>query len=188
MKKAVAITTGLLILSTAAWTVLYLQSGAGTCFTLAVTFGTISYHFSMRLAVGAGINAWMNNKADYTRGWFRPRKWEEKLYQVLRVKEWKGKLPTFSPEAFDFERKSLREIAQAMCQSEVVHEVIFVLNFLPIFASVWVGALPVFAITSLLASIMELACIAAQRYNRPRIVRLLERQERQNCRRKENTK
>ena len=75
-----------------------------------------------------------------------------------------------------------------MCQSEVVHEVIFVLNFLPIFASVWFGALPVFAITSLLASIMELACIAAQRYNRPRIVRLLERQERQNCRRKENTK
>ncbi len=30
---------------------------------------------------------------------------------------------------------------------------------------------------------LELACIAAQRYNRPRIVRLLERK---NCRRKEN--
>ena len=185
MKKAVVITTGLLILSTAAWTVLYLQSGAGTAFTLAVTFGTISYHFSMRLAVGAGINAWMRNKADYTRSWYRPRKWEEKLYQVLRVKKWKGKLPTFSPEAFDFEKKSLEEIAQAMCQSEVVHEVIFVLNFLPIFASVWFGALPVFVITSILASILELACIAAQRYNRPRIVRLLERK---NCRRKENTK
>ena len=185
MKKAVAITTLLLILSTAAWTVLYLQSGAGTAFTLAVTFGTIFYHVSMRLAVGTAVNAWMNNKADYTRSWYRPRKWEEKLYQALRVKKWKGKLPTFSPEAFDFERKSLEEIAQAMCQSEVVHEVIFVLNFLPILASAWVGALPVFVITSILASILELACIAAQRYNRPRIVRLLERQ---NCRRKENTK
>ena len=185
MKKAAAITTLLLILSTAAWTVLYLQSGAGTAFTLAVTFGTISYHVSMRLAVGTVVNAWMNNRADYTRSWYRPRKWEETLYQVLRVKKWKGKLPTFSPEVFDFERKSLEEIAQAMCQSEVVHEVIFVLNFLPIFASVWVGALPVFIVTSQLASIMELACIAAQRYNRPRIVRLLERK---NCRRKENVK
>ena len=71
----------------------------------------------------------------------------------------------------------MSDIAQAMCQAEVVHEVILVLNFLPIAASLWVGALPVFVITSLLAAVPELACIVAQRYNRPRVVRVAERMQ-----------
>ena len=177
MKKTISFTAVSMAALTALCTLLFRKTGADRFFTLSVTFGTISYHFIMRLAVGFVVNAGMKNKADYTKDWYRLQPWEEKLYRFLRVKKWKGRIPTFSPENFDLQGKSMSDIAQAMCQAEVVHEVILVLNLLPIAASLWVGALPVFVITSLLAAVPELACIVAQRYNRPRVVRVAERMQ-----------
>ena len=43
-----------------------------------------------------------------------------------------------------------------------------------------VGFSIVFVITSLIASLMEIACIIAQRYNRPRLIRMMERKSRKN--------
>lgn len=89
------------------------------------------------------------------------------------MKHWKNKLPSYQPEYFDPQKHSWDEIAQAMCQAELVHEVIVVLSFVPIAFSVWFGALPVFVITSVAAAAFDLMFVIIQRYNRPRVMRLI---------------
>ena len=64
-----------------------------------------------------------------------------------------------------------------MCGAEIVHEIIMVLSFLPLLAIPVFGAFPVFLITSVLAALFDGVFVMAQRYNRPRLVRILEKKE-----------
>lgn len=142
----------------------------------AITLGTISYHVIMRLAVGYIVNKIFHNRFDYKKKWFREKKFEKRLYDVLKVKKWKDKMPTFAPDMLDLRRHTLEEMAGAMCQSEVVHSIIAVLCFVPILAaSVW-GTFWVFFLTSVLSACAEGLFVVMQRYNRPRIMRVMERQ------------
>ena len=147
--------------------------------TLAITFGTIAYHFWMRLAVGGVMDYFMKNQADYSRPWFQQKAFEKVLYQKLKVKKWKGKMPTYDPEIFSLERHTYDEIVQAMCQAEVVHEIIVGLSFLPLLAAIPFGSFRVFLITSMVAAGMDMMFVIMQRYNRPRIVRLASREKKQ---------
>ena len=104
--------------------------------SLAITFGTCSYHFLMRLIVGCGINAVYHNRMDYHKKWFQPKTWESGVYKKLKVKNWKEKMPTYDVDTFSFELHSMEEIVMAMCQSEVVHEAIVVLSFIPVSFSI----------------------------------------------------
>lgn len=141
--------------------------------TLTITFGTISYHFIMRLLVGFLINLRLHNHVDYHAGWFRVSLAEQKFYKKIKVRKWKGKMATYDPSCFDRRIHSWDEIAQATCQAELVHEVNILLSFLPIFASIPFGALPVFVITSVLAACYDAMFVIMQRYNRPRIMKLI---------------
>lgn len=145
---------------------------------LLITFGTISYHFVMRLLTGWTINRLLNNHVDYHKKWFRVSDIEQKIYKKLNVKKWKGKIGAYDPSCFDNKLHTWDEIAQAMCQVELVHEVIIVLSFVPILAAIPFGALPVFVITSVLAACFDGMFVMMQRYNRPRIIRLMERSKR----------
>lgn len=100
---------------------------------------------------------------------------ETQIYKFLKIKKWKGNMPTYDPDTFSIEKHSRDEIARAMCQAEIVHEIICVLSYLPIFAASVFGALPVFIITSVLASLYDLLFLIMQRYNRPRILRMIKR-------------
>lgn len=151
----------------------YEEWQTGWALALTITFATITYHFVMRLLVGWAVDGTMHNQADYTKGWFQMNPFEEKLYKRLKVKKWKDKMPTYDKDIFSLEKHSFDEIAQAMCQSEIVHEIIVVLSFLPILASIWFGAFPVFLITSIAAAGIDLCYVMIQRYNRPRIIRLI---------------
>lgn len=142
---------------------------------LCITAGTFAYHLLMRLAVGLAFDVTLHNRVDYRRGWFRLRPFEAALYDRLRVGRWKAALPTYDPQAFDRHRHSWEEIVQAMCQAELVHEVIAVLSFLPVLASVWLGETAVFVITSVLAAAFDLTFVIVQRYNRPRVLKIVER-------------
>ena len=168
-------------LGSAALTILFSllcrRTPAGVWYSLAITFGTISYHLVMRLAGGFAYDIGMNNRADYHNPWYRPRAFESRLYERLRVKSWKGKMPTYESDLFDPRSHSWDEIAQAMCQAELVHETIAVLSFLPLLAVRWFGSFPVFLITSVLSALLDLLFVIMQRYNRPRVVRLAEKQE-----------
>jgi len=168
--KAIAVAS---VLITLLCTVLHMKTGNELSVTLAITFGTISYHFVMRLVVGGVIDLLLNNHVNYHARWFQITKAEQKLYQKIKVKKWKSKMPTYDPSCFDPKEHSWDEIAQAMCQAELVHEVIAILSFIPILAAIPFGTLGVFIITSILSAALDASFVMMQRYNRPRVIKFV---------------
>ena len=166
------IIAGAAVVLTAIFTAIYHINPLGIFLTIAITAGTISYHFCMRLLVGGIFDLVLHNRVNPNKKWFRVGKTEQKLYEVLKVKKWKNHLPTYDPDAFDKRQHTWGEIAGAMCQAELVHETIAVLSFLPILASVWFGTEAVFAATSLCAALFDLSFVMIQRYNRPRVLKI----------------
>ncbi len=141
--------------------------------TLTITFGTIAYHFVMRLVLGLFFNRLMKNKADYTKKWYQVRGWEKRLYELLRVKKWKNRMPSYNPSLFDPTIHTWDEIAQSMCQAELVHETIVLLSLLPMVESIWFGDFLIFLFTSLGGAVIDMMFVIMQRYNRPRVIRMI---------------
>lgn len=139
----------------------------------AITFGTTTYHLAMRLLVGFLIDCILHNRVDYHRKWFGVSPMEQKIYRLLNVKKWKGKMATYDPSVFDPTKHSWAEIAQATCQAELVHEIIIVLSFVPLFAAIPFGEPWAFIATSICAAIYDALFVIMQRYNRPRIIKLI---------------
>lgn len=142
---------------------------------ITITIGVTLYHFIMRFAVGTIINIIMKNKANHNSIWFREKRFENKLYKLIRVKKWKKFLPTYNPETFNTSEKTVKEIVGASCQAEIVHEVIMVLSLLPIILIPYLGAPAAFIITSLLAMMIDSMFVILQRYNRPKLIRVMGR-------------
>lgn len=157
---------------------LFSLAGQDLWLTLAITFGTAAYHLGIRLLVGRAYDTWMGNRADLSRWWYQPRPWEDRLYRALRVKSWKDRMPTFYPDEFSPQKHSWEEIAQVMCQSELVHETNILMSFLPLLAAIPLGVFWMFFVTSLGGALFDLSLAILQRYNRPRVVRLAKRQHR----------
>ena len=153
--------------------VLHLYVNNNLIFTLMITFGTTSYHFVMRLLTGFLINLLLKNCVNYHARWFQVRPAEQNFYKTIKVKKWKRKVATYDPKSFDPAIHSWDKIAQAMCQAELVHEVIIVLSFVPILASIPLGELWAFTVTSVLAACVDAVFVILQRFNRPRVMRLI---------------
>ena len=173
MKKLMNISAPLFLLLAIVASILYYSTQAEIFLTLAITFGTFAYHFIMRLGVGFVFQHVMHTRYNYKNRWFSVSKAEQNLYKKLKVKTWKNNLATYYPDDFNPKLHSWKEIAQTMCRSELIHEVNMLLSFLPIFAGDWFDAYPVFIITSILAAIFDLCFVIIQRYNRPRVLKLL---------------
>lgn len=173
MKTAAIVTTALTVILTAVYHLLH----QGWLLTLAISFGTTAYHFVMRLAVGYLLQKLTNYDFDYRHFWFQSRKWEPAFYKKLRIRNWKGKLPTYAPSQFSLENQSLHRVIRNMCGAELVHEIIMILSFLPLLTVPFFESFYVFLCTSLLAALYDSIFVMAQRYNRPRLVRIYERQE-----------
>ena len=173
--KTIKISTIYFVVLTIIFTLIYQCSPNAVILSIAITFGTISYHFLMRLFVGYVVNGIFHNRFNYNRKWFQEKKFEKRLYEVLRVKKWKDKMPTFAPEMLDLKAHTWEEIAGAMCQSEVVHSIIVVLCFVPILATLLWGTFWVFFITSVLSACVESMFVIMQRYNRPRVIKMIEK-------------
>lgn len=179
MKKSLfAVTMHLAAVISCAMTVLfallYRHFDHSALLAVAITFGTTFYHFGMRLLVGALVP----KRFDYRKKWFQPAKWEMAFYRFLRLRKWKTQLPTYNPSLFSLQENSLEQIVCNMCQAEVVHEVIILFSFVPLlFSLVW-DSFFVFLITSVLAAGFDFLFVMLQRFNRPRIVKLLRRNAR----------
>ena len=168
MKSAAVFTAAVTILLV----LLYHFYGTNRLLVTAISFGTTAYHFIMRLMVGYIVPKVTRYDFDCKHPWFHPRGWETRLYKYLRLKRWKGKLPTYAPEQFSLENNSLHRIIQNMCGAEVVHEIIILLSFLPLLLIPVFGAAEAFWITSLASAAFDCLFVMAQRYNRPRLVRI----------------
>ncbi len=142
---------------------------------LAITFLASFYHFIMRLIVGVVYQGIFQNRMNYKNRWFHVGNREIKFYDAIKVKRWKAHMPTYDADAFDLKKHTYEEIVMATCGSELVHETIVILSFLPILASYTLGATAVFVITSLLSAVIDASFVILQRYNRPRLIKLMHR-------------
>lgn len=171
LMKSIAAVSALLTLLLA-----FFARRSGFAFSAAITCGTVCYHFSMRLLVGL-IVPLFTGKLNPHSFWFRPKRWETKLYKVLRVRRWKGSIPTYAPQQFDLSQNTLPQIIHNMCNAELVHEVIISLSWIPLLFAIPFGSLSVFVITSAAAAAYDSIFVIAQRYNRPRLMRIAKRKE-----------
>lgn len=175
MKNKMILITAFLLAGFAVSLPVFIVTKSGIAETVTITLGMALYHFVMRLAVGTVVNSIMKNKADHQNVWFREKSFENKLYKLLRVRQWKQYLPTYSPNTFDTSQKTVKEIVGATCQAEIVHEVIMVLSLLPITLIPILGGAAATVITSVLSMLFDALFVILQRYNRPKLVRVMDR-------------
>ncbi len=149
---------------------LYHSLHRGWLESIAVTLLTVFYHFSMRLLVGT----FLPDRFDPGASWFQVRPWEQKLYKKLRLRKWKSHIPTYDPSAFNIKKHSKDRLAANMCHAEAVHEVIILCSFLPLLLTIPFGCFGVFLSTSFCAALVDTIFVCLQRYNRPRLLRLIQ--------------
>ncbi len=175
MRKVMHVLTVIFVLLTFAFFAVYQIYENVVIYSMFVTFLTFSYHFLMRLFVGFAVGAFLKRFIDYSNFWFKSRKFERKIYKKLKVKKWKEHIPAYYPEAFSLEKNTPDEIIITMCNAELTHEVIVIFSFVPVFFSLKFGVPAVFIITSILAASVDMIFVIVQRFNRPRILKLLKK-------------
>ena len=146
---------------------------------IGITTFTIMYHFWVRIIMG-NVSKLFKNHISYKQKWFKERKFEKKFYRFLNVKKWKDKAFTYNPESFSLEKHSLEEIVNTMAKSEVDHWINEIISLSTVLFSLIWGEFWIFLVTATAAMIFDSQFIIIQRYNRPRIVKLLDRQNKKN--------
>lgn len=147
-----------------------------TILWIGIVVFTIMYHFWVRIIMG-NVSKLFKKHLNYNQWWFKEKSFEKRLYKLLRVKEWKGKALTYNPELFSLKENSLEDIANTMVKSEIDHwinEIISMTTLL--FIIPWGGAWA-FGISAIAAMIFDSQFIIIQRYNRPRVLKILEKEE-----------
>ena len=139
-----------------------------------ITAFTITYHFWGRIILG-NVSKLFRRRINYKQWWFKERKFEMKLYEVLKVKKWKGKALTYNPEQFDLKQNSLEQILNTMTKSEVDHWINEVISITTMFFGIIWGETWIFVLTAIAAMIFDGQFIVIQRYNRPRVIKILEK-------------
>lgn len=164
---------------TICFTIIYNVYHISIALTFAITFGTTCYHFIMRLAVGLMASRILSEKINVENLWFQEKGFEADLYRRFNVKQWKERMPTYHPDDFSFRLHSVDEIIKTTCISEVSHEVNMIFSFVPLTFSIFFGSFMVFLITSVIAAFFDLCFVMMQRYNRPRLRKILKKQQNQ---------
>ena len=137
---------------------------------------TIMYHFWVRIIMG-NVSKLFKKYINYKQWWFKEKSFEKGLYKFLRVKEWKGKALTYNPESFSLKEHSLEEIANTMVKSEIDHWINEAISLSTLLFIIPWGRTWAFVISAIAAMIFDSQFIIIQRYNRPRILKVLEREE-----------
>lgn len=134
----------------------------------------VMYHFWLRIIMGNVTKRW---KIHYSQRWFRERPFEKKLYRILRVRRWKEKVLTYDPAAFSVKDHSLEEIANTMTKAETDHWVNQVISLITLLFAIPWGAFWLFFAVAIFAMLFDAQFIVVQRYNRPVVLRVIERRK-----------
>ena len=141
---------------------------------IAIIAFTIMYHFWVRIIMG-NVSKLFKKHINYKQWLFKKRKFEKQLYKLLHVKEWKGKALTYNPELFSLKDYTLEEIANTMTKAEVDHWINEVISLTTLLFAIPWGEFWIFLISAIVAMLFDSQFIIIQRYNRPRIIRILEK-------------
>lgn len=165
----------LMVAITVLFAILCRKYGQEWMLTLYVTFLTISYHFIMRMTVGELITIrYRNRKFNLNSVGFRMYQFEPELYKRLKVKKWKKNIITAKPEQFDISKNGMEGMLHNIARAELVHRIIMVLSFVPLVLIIPYGAPIIFIMTSIFSCLTDLQLVIVQRYNRPRVIKLME--------------
>ena len=121
---------------------------------------------------------------DYTSKVFRPKKWEadNKIYSILKVSAWKDKLPDMSKILKKLPNKqvkvptmeSVKALINETCVAEISHMILIGMSVPISFLCEGISGFIYFMLYGVLGN---LPFIIIQRYNRPRLIKLLNRLE-----------
>lgn len=122
-----------------------------------------------------------NKVYSYKRWIFGERKWEKDgqvYHQILKIKYWKNRLPELADFLKSvFPKKQIKEYSQKYLQAYLIESCKAELTHWCIILSSWLFLLwcnlKICVIIGLFAVVVNLPYIAIQRYNRPRIVKLI---------------
>ncbi len=115
---------------------------------------------------------------------FKERAFEKNLYNVIKVSKWKGKLPIYQKKgALDRkhipENLSIDHLEQFVidtCKAELVHLLIGILGFSSVvFVICKVEPFFTFIVIAIVMNFAQIPFILVQRYNRPRLLKLIYR-------------
>ena len=135
---------------------------------------TIMYHLWVRIIMG-NVAKLFKKHINYKQWWFKEKEFEKRIYEFLKVKKWKRKALTYNPELFSTKNYSLEEIAHTMTKVELDHWINQIISLSTLFFAIPWGAFPAFIISAIAAMIFDGQFIIIQRYNRPRVVKIIER-------------
>lgn len=142
-------------------------------FTIFMASATTAYHLFVRLAVGWFVFRIVKSKIDYNNGWFKQKRLESEFYDLIHVHGWKNMFPSYAPEQFDISG-GIENVIQATCKAEIAHFILIFLSFVPLGVALFIGCttfdILVFAVTGLIASLVDLLFLFVMRYNRPRLI------------------
>lgn len=143
---------------------------------VAITAFTIMYHLWGRIILG-NFTKLFKRFISHKSWWFREKKFEKRLYEILRVKEWKHKALTYNPEQFSLKENSIDKVLYTMTKAELDHWMNELISISTMFFGMIWGKTELFVITAILAMIFDAQFIVIQRFNRPRVLRVLEKTE-----------
>jgi len=135
----------------------------------------ILYHFGLRIFMGEVTK---RIRFNYNTYWYKTKSFEKPLYRLLRVRSWKDKVLTFDPASYDFQNRTLEQLAYTMTKSETDHWINEIISVISILFSVIWGCFPIFLVTAVAAMLFDAQFIVVQRYNRPVVLRLIEKKSR----------
>ena len=140
---------------------------------------TVMYHFWVRIIMG-NVSKLFKRHLNYKQCWFKEKSFEKGIYKFLRVKEWKGKALTYNPELFSLKENSLEDIANTTAKVEIDHWVNEIISLTTLLFAIPWGVFEAFLISAIAAMIFDAQFIVIQRYNRPRIARILAKKKKRN--------
>ena len=142
---------------------------------IGVTTFTIVYHLGLRLVAGnltTKIKHLLKNDAFL----FKERKFEITLYKIIRVKKWKKNALTYNPSAFSLKENTKEDVLSTMLKSELDHWINELISLSTLFFGLIWGEMWIFILTCLAAMIFDAQFICIQRYNRPRLSKLIHKE------------
>lgn len=152
---------------------LFIGIKSDVCLTIGISAMTVAYHFIIRLVIGNIGEVCLSPKnLNPNKRRFQPKRFEKKLYKLLRVKRWKKLFPTYDPDKFSLHVRSIDELIFESCKAEIIHLLCAVAGFASLIFSIWFGSFAVFLITSIVSGLYDMCFVVIQRFNRPRLMKI----------------
>ncbi len=174
-KRTLYIISGACIVLMFVFLALFVRSHNDAMLIIGVIMLNASYQLITRLLVGSICEGVFENGINSSLEWFGTTDFEGRFYGSIGLKYLKRNLPKFERTDFSLARQSIQDIIDAGCEIEAEHEINIGVSMLGMLPALMFGNVWVFAVTAVGAVIYDLLFIAVQRYNRPRLERVLEK-------------